>query len=59
MWKALARYGTLFHADALLPVWLSAIKKMLGETTPLSIAGAPVPQWSVPGHLAVSWRKTA
>jgi predicted TIM-barrel fold metal-dependent hydrolase len=40
------------HAHALLPVWLKAIQKVFGDR-PLSIAGAAVPSWSVPGHLAV------
>lgn len=40
------------HAHALLPLWLNAIKQSLGDR-PLSIAGVPVPAWSVPGHLAM------
>jgi predicted TIM-barrel fold metal-dependent hydrolase len=40
------------HAHALLPVWLDAIRKIFGDR-PLSIAGAAVPDWSVPAHLSV------
>ena len=40
------------HSHALLPMWLSAMQKILGDR-PVSIAGVAAPEWSVSGHLAM------
>ena len=40
------------HTHALLPVWVKAIQKLFSDR-PASIAGAPVPDWSAQGHLAM------
>jgi predicted TIM-barrel fold metal-dependent hydrolase len=40
------------HAHALLPVWISALAKATGQTAgSVKFADAPLPDWSVEGHL--------
>src|SRR5260370_41746461 len=40
------------HAQALLPVWISALAKATGQTAgSVKFADAPLPDWSVESHL--------
>jgi 6-methylsalicylate decarboxylase len=42
------------HAHALLPIWIGAFAKATGQTADsVKFAGAPLPDWSVEGHLRV------
>ena len=42
------------HAHALLPVWISALAKATGQTAgSVKFADAPLPDWSVEGHLRI------
>jgi len=42
------------HAHALLPVWIGALAKATGQTAgSVKFADAPLPDWSVEGHLGM------